>query len=130
MKDVEALKRMGLARGGSFDNAVVLDDALVLNPEGLRFADEFVRHKILDAIGDFKLAGIQLQGCFRLHRTGHDVHRQLLEEIFSSPDNYEILEGLAPVQPGRLSRSLLASATEAVSVGAAASRRRAFAAGG
>jgi UDP-3-O-[3-hydroxymyristoyl] N-acetylglucosamine deacetylase len=89
--EVEALKRAGLARGGSLENAVVLDQALVLNPEGLRFPDEFVRHKVLDALGDFKLAGIQIQAYFRLHRAGHDLHSQLLNAILSNPDCYEII---------------------------------------
>ena len=93
LKEVEALKRMGLAQGGSLDNAVVLDEALVLNPDGLRFADEFVRHKVLDALGDFKLAGIQIQAFFRLHRAGHDLHSQLLCAIFGDPDNFEIIDG-------------------------------------
>jgi UDP-3-O-[3-hydroxymyristoyl] N-acetylglucosamine deacetylase len=92
LRDVEALKRMGLARGGSLENAVVLDDALVLNPEGLRFPDEFVRHKVLDALGDFKLAGIGVQAYFRLHRAGHDLHSQILAEIFKNPDNFEIID--------------------------------------
>ena len=91
LHEVEALKRMGLARGGSFDNAVVLDHALVLNPGGLRSPDEFVRHKVLDALGDFKLAGMQLQGHFRLHRAGHDLHSQLLTAIFKDADNFEII---------------------------------------
>ena len=99
LKDVEALKKMGLARGGSLDNAVVLDDALVLNPEGLRSPDEFVKHKLLDALGDFKLSGITMMGTFRLHRAGHDVHSQLLNEIFKNPDNYEILEDSVPARP-------------------------------
>lgn len=92
LRDVEALKRMGLARGGSLDNAVVLDDVSVINPDGLRFADEFARHKVLDALGDFKLAGIALQASIRLHRAGHDLHSQLLTAIFSDPENYEIID--------------------------------------
>ena len=94
LREVEALRKMGLARGGSLENAVVLDHALVLNPEGLRFPDEFVRHKVLDALGDLKLAGIAVQAYIRLHRAGHDLHRQLLAEIFKDPDNYEIVESL------------------------------------
>lgn len=94
LHEVEALKRMGLARGGSLDNAVVLDQALVLNPDGLRFPDEFVRHKVLDALGDFKLAGIQMQAYFRLHRAGHDLHSQLLSAIFKNPDNFEIIDDM------------------------------------
>ena len=93
LRDVEALKKMGLIKGGSLENAVVLDNALVLNPEGLRFPDELVRHKVLDALGDFKLAGIAIQAYIRLHRAGHDVHSRLLLEIFKDPDNYEIIDG-------------------------------------
>ncbi len=93
LKDVENLKKAGLARGGSLENAVVLSDAAVLNPEGLRFSDEFVRHKVLDALGDFKLAGIAIQGFIRLHRAGHDLHRSLLVEIFKNPDHFEIIDG-------------------------------------
>jgi UDP-3-O-[3-hydroxymyristoyl] N-acetylglucosamine deacetylase len=93
LREVEALKKMGLARGGSLENAVVLDHALVLNPEGLRYPDEFVRHKILDALGDLKLAGISIQAYVRLHRAGHDLHSRLIAEIFKSPDNFEIIDG-------------------------------------
>ena len=93
LKDVENLKRMGLARGGSLENAVVLDEGNVLNPEGLRYPDEFVRHKVLDALGDFKLAGISIHAYVRLHRAGHDLHAQLLSAIFKDPDNYEIIDG-------------------------------------
>lgn len=92
LRDVEALKKMGLCRGGSLENAVVLDEASVLNTEGLRSPDEFVRHKVLDALGDFKLSGFTLQMKVRLHRAGHDIHRQLLAEIFKDPANYEIIE--------------------------------------
>lgn len=89
LKDVEALKRMGLARGGSLDNAVVLDESTILNPGGLRFPDEFARHKVLDALGDLKLAGVALRGRVRLHRAGHDLHSQLLHEIFRNPAHFE-----------------------------------------
>ncbi len=92
LRDVEALRRIGLARGGSLENAVVLNDGLVLNPEGLRFPDEFVRHKVLDALGDLKLAGIAIQAKIRLHRSGHDLHSQLLAAIFSNPDHFEIID--------------------------------------
>jgi UDP-3-O-[3-hydroxymyristoyl] N-acetylglucosamine deacetylase len=115
LKEVEALKRMGLARGGSLENAVVLDDALVLNPDGLRFADEFVRHKILDALGDFKLAGIQIQAYFRLHRAGHDLHSQLLAAIFKDPDNFEIIDDsqVEEIRPSRI-RAAMAGGLAAV----------------
>lgn len=91
LKDIEALQKAGLARGGSLDNAIVLNEALILNPEGLRYPNEFVRHKILDALGDFMLAGVHLQGLVRLHRAGHDLHCQLLTEILKNPANYELL---------------------------------------
>ena len=93
LRDVDALKSKGLARGGSLENAVVLDQSQILNPGGLRYTDEFVRHKVLDALGDFKLAGIAIQGFFRLHRAGHDLHSQLLTEIFKNPDHFEIIDG-------------------------------------
>lgn len=93
LKDVEMMRRMGLIRGGSLENAVVMDENSVLNPTGLRYPDELVRHKVLDALGDFKLAGIEIQGYFRMHRAGHDLHSQLLAAIFSNPDNYEIIGG-------------------------------------
>jgi UDP-3-O-[3-hydroxymyristoyl] N-acetylglucosamine deacetylase len=92
LRDVEALKKMGLVLGGSLENAVVLDSALILNPEGLRYPDEFVRHKALDALGDFNLAGIQIRGSFKLHRAGHDLHRSILSEVFKDPANYEIVD--------------------------------------
>jgi UDP-3-O-[3-hydroxymyristoyl] N-acetylglucosamine deacetylase len=92
LREVEALKRMGLARGGSLDNAVVLDDASILNPSGLRYPNEFARHKVLDALGDIKLAGIPIHAHIRLHRAGHDLHGQLLQAIFKDPSNYEIVD--------------------------------------
>jgi UDP-3-O-[3-hydroxymyristoyl] N-acetylglucosamine deacetylase len=109
LKDVENLKRMGLARGGSLDNAVVLNEGAVLNPDGLRYPDEFVRHKVLDAIGDFKLAGIAIHAHVRLHRAGHDLHAQLLAAIFNDPDNYEIIDSTEREerrQPSRLRAAL------------------------
>ena len=97
LRDVEAMWKMGLARGGSLENAVVLDDARVLNEDGLRYADEFVRHKVLDALGDFKLSGFHIQAQIRLHRSGHDIHRLLLAEILKDPSNYDLL-----TMPGHL----------------------------
>lgn len=91
LKDVEMLKRMGLARGGSLSNAIVLDEARVINPEGLRYPDEFVRHKVLDAIGDFALAPLPFVGNVNLVKAGHELHRELVSTIFSNPDNYEVV---------------------------------------
>jgi UDP-3-O-[3-hydroxymyristoyl] N-acetylglucosamine deacetylase len=117
LRDVEALKHAGLARGGSLENAVVLDDARVLNPEGLRYPDEFARHKVLDALGDFKLAGISIRAFFRLHRAGHDLHSQLLTAIFRDPDNFEIIDGTEHEERVRASiRAALAHAGLAATV--------------
>ena len=86
--EVAGLQAAGLARGGSLDNAVVVDGARVLNPAGLRCPDEFVRHKMLDAVGDLALAGAALQGRFLGHRSGHAVNNQLLHSLFSDAANW------------------------------------------
>lgn len=93
VEDVERLQALGLIKGGSMECAVVLSDHGVMNPEGLRFSEEFVRHKILDALGDFCALGVKLEGSLRLHRSGHEVHRLLMEAILSEPENYEIIAG-------------------------------------
>ncbi len=90
LKEVEALKRMGLAQGGSLENAVVLDDRSVLNPGGLRFSDEFARHKVLDAVGDLALAGHPIQARVSLNRSGHELHRRLLCEILANSELVEV----------------------------------------
>lgn len=91
LQDVEALQKRGLARGGSLENALVIDEYRVLNPEGLRFPDEFVRHKVLDAIGDLMLFGMPVVGRVHLHRSGHGLHTQLVQAVLSDPRNYEII---------------------------------------
>lgn len=91
LRDVDRLRQMGLARGGSLDNAVVVDDFSILNPEGLRFPDEFVRHKLLDVIGDLALAGAPLFAQFRGYKTGHALNNRLLRELFSRKGAYEIV---------------------------------------
>jgi UDP-3-O-[3-hydroxymyristoyl] N-acetylglucosamine deacetylase len=90
LSDVETLKKMGLARGGSLSNAIVLDEGRVINPEGLRYADEFVRHKVLDAIGDFALSPIPFLGNVTLVKAGHEIHKELVAAIFANSDNYEV----------------------------------------
>jgi UDP-3-O-[3-hydroxymyristoyl] N-acetylglucosamine deacetylase len=85
---VEQLRRMGLARGGSLDNAVVIAEDRILNREGLRFPDEFVRHKLLDAVGDLYLAGGPILGRFHGHRAGHALNNKLLRTLFSSQANW------------------------------------------
>jgi UDP-3-O-[3-hydroxymyristoyl] N-acetylglucosamine deacetylase len=106
LKDVEALKKMGLALGGSLKNAVVLDEARVINEEGLRYPDEFVRHKILDAIGDFALAPLPILGDVFLVKAGHELHSELIQAIFSNPDNYEV-KTLTELYESDFSTSLL-----------------------
>jgi len=92
LKEVEYLKANGLARGGSLDNAVVIGDDGVLNPEGLRFQDEFVRHKILDSIGDFSLTGYPILGHFKTFKSGHDINHQMVEKILATPDSWKLVE--------------------------------------
>ncbi len=83
IKDVEAMRAAGLARGGSLENAVVLTESGVANPEGLRFSDEFIRHKVLDAIGDLFLAGGPVLGAYEGVRAGHALNNQLLRKLFA-----------------------------------------------
>lgn len=88
-QDVEALRSQGLALGGSMDNAIVMDEYRVLNAEGLRLSDEFVRHKVLDAIGDLYLAGHPLLGAFTAHKSGHAMNNRLLRELLSDATAWE-----------------------------------------
>lgn len=92
LRDVEAMRAKGLARGGSLDNAVVLDDQNIMNPEGLRFADEFVRHKMLDALGDLVTLGMPMMGHLVLYKAGHDVMNRLVHKILSSPNSFKHIE--------------------------------------
>jgi len=85
LDEVERMRAAGLARGGSLENAVVISGDRVLNDGGLRYADEFVRHKLLDAFGDLYLAGGPLIGHFRGHRSGHALTRRLLVALFADP---------------------------------------------
>lgn len=91
LKDVDALKRKGLIKGGSLDNAIVLDDYKVVNPEGLRFGDEFVRHKILDTIGDISLLGHEIAGKITTYKSGHNLHNLLCRKLLATPSAYEIV---------------------------------------
>ncbi len=91
MQDVESLRGMGLARGGSFENAIVMDEYRILNTDGLRYEDEFVRHKILDAIGDLYLVGHPLLASYTAHKSGHALNNELLRALLAQPDSYEIV---------------------------------------
>ncbi len=92
LHEVEALRAQGLALGGSMDNAIVLGGDKVLNPGGLRFADEFIRHKLLDAIGDLYLAGAQIIGEYHGIKAGHALNNDLLHALFASDENWEWVE--------------------------------------
>ena len=91
LRDIEAMRQNNLALGGSMDNAIVIDEANVLNEEGLRFNDEFVRHKILDALGDLYLIGYPILGRFNAYKSGHALNNLLVREILSDHDNFEIV---------------------------------------
>ena len=89
-EEIEAIKNAGLAKGGSLDNAVVIGDDEIVNPQGLRYGKELVNHKILDLIGDLYSSGYRILGKLEGSKTGHHINNLLLKEIFSSPDNYAI----------------------------------------
>ena len=91
MRDIEHLQKNNLALGGSLDNAIVLDDEGIMNKEGLRHKEEFVRHKILDAIGDLYLAKYSLIGKFSAYKSGHALNNKLIRAVYSDPDNFEIV---------------------------------------
>jgi UDP-3-O-[3-hydroxymyristoyl] N-acetylglucosamine deacetylase len=92
LKEVEMLREKDLALGGSLQNAVVIDDYRVLNEDGLRYEDEFVRHKILDAIGDLYLLGHGLIGAFRGHKSGHALNNRLLQRLLADNSNWELVD--------------------------------------
>lgn len=102
--EIAGLQKLGLARGGSLDNAVVVDGARVLNPAGLRMTDEFVRHKMLDAVGDLSLCGAAMQGRFVGHRSGHALNNRLLRALFADAANWR--EMGAAARPDRASPPL------------------------
>jgi UDP-3-O-[3-hydroxymyristoyl] N-acetylglucosamine deacetylase len=100
VKDVEQLWKMGLALGSSLENSIALGDDRILNPEGLRWADEFVRHKTLDAIGDLALAGFPLIGRFRSYCGGHKLNFLMLEALFADPDAWTYVQAPARRETG------------------------------
>jgi UDP-3-O-[3-hydroxymyristoyl] N-acetylglucosamine deacetylase len=89
MQDVETLRSNGLALGGSMDNAIVMDEYRILNSEGLRYSDEFVKHKLLDAIGDLYLVGRPLLGAYSAHKAGHAMNNALLRETLKRPEAWD-----------------------------------------
>ncbi|MGW8248056.1 MAG: UDP-3-O-acyl-N-acetylglucosamine deacetylase [Acidiferrobacterales bacterium] len=91
MGDLEVLQQNGLARGGGMDNAIVMDEFRILNEDGLRYEDEFVKHKILDAIGDLYLLGHPLIGAFHAHKSGHYLNNLLLRELLAQEEAWELV---------------------------------------
>jgi UDP-3-O-[3-hydroxymyristoyl] N-acetylglucosamine deacetylase len=91
LADFEKLRGMDLARGGSLDNAIVVDDFRILNEEGLRLEDEFVKHKILDAIGDLYLLGHSVLGAFSGHKSGHASNNVLLRKVLANRNAWEVV---------------------------------------
>jgi len=100
-KDVEMMRANGLALGGGLDNAIVMDDYKVLNIEGLRYNDEFVKHKILDAMGDLFLLGKPLLAAYSAFRSGHALNNKLLRALLAQPDSYEVVSFADELQAPR-----------------------------
>ncbi|MEE9607486.1 MAG: UDP-3-O-acyl-N-acetylglucosamine deacetylase, partial [Myxococcota bacterium] len=108
LNDVRSLWAAGLAKGGSLENTLVLDDEGVKNPDGLRWPDEFVRHKVLDLHGDLALLGLPIEGHVRAERGGHALHQRLVSAVIADPHAWRIHPGgrvaaaidLAPLLPG------------------------------
>ena len=89
VQDVEMLRAAGLAQGGSFENAIVMDEYRILNGDGLRYDDEFARHKVLDAIGDLYCVGHPMLAAYRAHKSGHALNNRLLRSLLSQADAWE-----------------------------------------
>jgi len=112
LRDVEKLKSMGLARGGSLDNAIVVDDFSILNPDGLRFPDEFVRHKILDAVGDLALLGMPVVGHLFAHKSGHALNQKLVAAVLSDPESHAVVSAGRDLERWRLQVPAFGAAAE------------------
>lgn len=111
MQDVETLRSNGLALGGSLDNAIVMDEYRVLNSDGLRYEDEFVKHKVLDAIGDLYLIGHPVIGAFSAHKSGHGLNNVLVRKVLACSDAWELVSfDRAEDAPAGLDRLILQSA--------------------
>src|SRR5690606_23439640 len=116
-EDVKKMHAMGLAKGGSLENAVVVGQDRVLNADGLRYTDEFVRHKMLDCVGDLYLAGAQILGRFDGFRTGHGINNRLLRALFSQKDAWERISAVEmPSSSELLGRSAPQRMPEAASL--------------
>lgn len=105
LHEVEYMRSKGLALGGSLDNAIVLDQTSVMNPGGLRFDDEFIRHKLLDAIGDLYLAGMPILGAYDGYKAGHEMNNRILHALFADQTAYEIVEDYEAVPAHALAKA-------------------------
>jgi UDP-3-O-[3-hydroxymyristoyl] N-acetylglucosamine deacetylase len=110
LRDVERLWKAGFALGASLENTVALDETRVLNPEGLRYGDEFVRHKTLDAVGDLALAGAPILGAYRSYCGGHKMNVSVLEAVFADRTAYEFVDAVRPRVGGRAPLEVAAAA--------------------
>jgi UDP-3-O-[3-hydroxymyristoyl] N-acetylglucosamine deacetylase len=98
LRDVQTLKANGLAKGGSLDNAVVVDEFRILNDDGLRFEDEFVRHKILDFVGDIAIVGCPIIGHFVVQKSGHFLNQHMLRKLMKSKRHWKMLTFKTPAE--------------------------------
>ncbi len=111
MRDLEYMRERNLGLGGSMDNAIVLDEFRVLNDDGLRYADEFVRHKILDAIGDLYLAGRPVLGAYEGYKSGHALNNKLVRALLAQPEAWEEVTFEEAHRPSPVTYGAVASAT-------------------
>lgn len=118
LREVEYLKSIGLCRGGSLENAVVLSDQGILNPEGVRWVDEFVRHKILDAVGDLSLVGYPIIGHVTAVKPGHDMNHRFVEALLAAPDCWHLVSATPEVERSFLAPVLPILSPEPVLAGA------------
>jgi UDP-3-O-[3-hydroxymyristoyl] N-acetylglucosamine deacetylase len=100
-KDIERMQAAGLAKGGSLANAIVVDDFSILNPEGLRFPDEFARHKVLDAVGDLALFGFPIVGALTAVKSGHAMNQALVRKVLADPTAHRIVRVSAETEAPR-----------------------------
>ncbi|MCB1580682.1 MAG: UDP-3-O-acyl-N-acetylglucosamine deacetylase [Rhodospirillales bacterium] len=112
LHEVEWMRSQGLALGGSLDNAIVLDQGHVMNPEGLRFNDEFIRHKLLDAIGDLYLAGAPIMGAYDGYKAGHEMNNLILHALFADEEAYEWVNEMPPQAARRKNKRPVARTVE------------------
>jgi UDP-3-O-[3-hydroxymyristoyl] N-acetylglucosamine deacetylase len=100
-RDIERMQAAGLAKGGSLENAIVVDDFSILNPEGLRFPDEFARHKVLDAIGDLALFGVPVLGALTAVKSGHALNQALVRKVLADPSSHRVVRVSAEAEVPR-----------------------------